>query len=406
MRIGRSLPPAAAPFTPGDLVSGLRGLVCRQREKERLREELRHHFKKKHCFLVSSGRAALVLVLLALKEAHPDRDEVLMPAFACYSIPSAIVRAGLKVRLCDIDPDTLDFDFEQLAEKMDNPHLLCVIPIHLFGLPADIERLKKLLSDPAVTVVEDAAQAMGGEWGGKKLGTMGEVGIFSLGRGKAISTVEGGVILTDCDGLARTLRKQVAVIAEYTASGELALVVYALALLFLLRPAFYWIPNALPFLRLGETRFDTEFRIGRMSAFQAGLTRGWRKKLARFRQVRQFNAGIWAEVLSVPFLRLTAGQKTIPDLIRFPFLADTEEEAKDLVKQSVCLGLGIGRTYPDAISGIAALQEPFSGKEFPGARQAARRLVTLPVHGFLTGEDRRMIFQLLTTGKKLQKESA
>jgi dTDP-4-amino-4,6-dideoxygalactose transaminase len=355
---------------------------------------------------VSSGTAALTLVLLALKELHPDRDQVLMPAFACYSVPSAIVRAGLKIALCDIDPDTLDFDFEQLPGKLANPRLLCVIPIHLFGLPADIGRLKRLLRDPAVTVVEDAAQAMGGEWKGEKLGTLGDVGFFSLGRGKALSAVEGGVILTDCDELGQRLRARVAALPDYDAVGKLGLLLYAMALLILMRPTLFWLPSALPFLRLGETRFDPEFRIRKMTAFQAGLTRGWQNKLASFRQVRLANVRAWAEILPLSFCRNAVRQKTVPDLIRFPFLLHTEEEADALMRESARLGLGLARTYPDAVSGIAALREEFSGQDFPCARLAARRLITLPVHGYLTGKDRERILRLMNSDYRVLEKSA
>ena len=162
MRIGRTLPPAAAPLSFRDLFSGLKGATDGAGEQERLKLQLKEFFNKKHCVLVSSGKAALTLILLALKEIHPERNQVLIPAFSCYSVPSAIVRAGLQVQLCDIDLQTLDYDFAQLEAKIKNPNLLCVLSLHLFGLPANIERLKQIRRDPAVTVVEDAAQAMGG----------------------------------------------------------------------------------------------------------------------------------------------------------------------------------------------------------------------------------------------------
>jgi dTDP-4-amino-4,6-dideoxygalactose transaminase len=116
MRIGRTLPPAAAPIYWRDIVSGLKSLLRRQAELDRFQSELKEFFGMKHCLLVSSGKAALTVILQALKEMHPDRDEVLIPAFTCYSVPSSIVRAGLKVRLCDIDPNTLDFDFQELKK--------------------------------------------------------------------------------------------------------------------------------------------------------------------------------------------------------------------------------------------------------------------------------------------------
>ena len=195
MRIGRTLPPAAAPIYPRDILSGIKGLLNGRRELDRFETELKDYFGVKHCFLVSSGKAALSIILQALKDIQPERDEVLIPAFTCYSVPSAIVRSGLKVKLCDMNPDTLDFDFDQLRtilsrysaaqttskhnkpnepdkpNKLNKPNepmsrLLCIIPIHLFGIPADIERIRKLLVDPEVTIVEDAApgDGRGVEW--------------------------------------------------------------------------------------------------------------------------------------------------------------------------------------------------------------------------------------------------
>src|SRR5918996_2100330 len=118
MRIGRTLPPAAAPITVRGIVSGICGVVHGQKELDRFRSELKEHFGVNHCFLVSSGKAALTLILLALKDLFPGRDEVLIPAFTCYSVPSSIIRAGLRIRLCDLHLDGLDFDFAQLSAML------------------------------------------------------------------------------------------------------------------------------------------------------------------------------------------------------------------------------------------------------------------------------------------------
>src|SRR2546428_640550 len=145
MRIGRTLPPAATPIGFREIISGIWGIFLGQKELDRFQSELKEHFGVKHCFLVSSGKAALTLILLA------------------------------------------------------------VIPAHLFGFPSDVPRLRKLMRDPRITIVEDAAQAMGETWEGRKLGTLGDVSFFSLGRGKAFSSVEGGVIITDRDDIAEVL---------------------------------------------------------------------------------------------------------------------------------------------------------------------------------------------------------
>src|SRR5438309_5846824 len=118
MRIGRTLPPAATPIGIREIISGVCGIFHGQKELDRFRSELKEYFGVKHCFLVSSGKAAFTLILLALKELFPDRDEVLIPAFTCYSVPSSVVRAGLRIRLCDLRPDSLDFDFAQLSAML------------------------------------------------------------------------------------------------------------------------------------------------------------------------------------------------------------------------------------------------------------------------------------------------
>jgi perosamine synthetase len=228
MRIGRTAPPAAAPISLRDILSGIFGVHRGQQEIDRLRAELKSYFGVKHCFVVSSGRAALTLILKAIKKLNPVKDQVVIPAYTCFSVPSAIIRAGLKVQLCDMDPETLDFDYTQLSklllspDKLNEPaklnklnkpkqlyepnnSFLAIIPAHLFGIPSDINRLRSLLGDTKTMIIEDAAQAMGGKWKGKKLGTLGDVGFFSLGRGKALSTVEGGIILTNREDIAHQI---------------------------------------------------------------------------------------------------------------------------------------------------------------------------------------------------------
>ncbi len=81
MRIGRTLPPAATPIDIRAVVSGICGIFRGRQELDRFELELKEHFEVEHCFLVSSGKAAFTLILLALQELFPDRDEVLLPAF-------------------------------------------------------------------------------------------------------------------------------------------------------------------------------------------------------------------------------------------------------------------------------------------------------------------------------------
>jgi len=403
MRIGRTLPPAASPLHLRDIFSGLQGLLSGRNAEIRLTQEFCAYFQTKHCFFVSSGKAALTLILLALKDLHPERDQVLIPAFACYSVPSAVVRVGLHIQVCDIDLATLDFDFDQLQEKLANPRLLCVIPMHLFGLPADVERIRRLNPDPTVAIVEDAAQAMGGQWQGKKLGTQGDVGFFSLGRGKALTAVEGGVILTDDDALSEHVQHLLHSLPACGAKVIAQQLLYSLVLMVFLRPELYWLPSGMPFLHLGETRFDPDFPLRRFSAFQAGLLKGFQENLTKLWKTRRSNATFWAEHLGKLAVKKVMQETSVLDLLRFP--VQVSGNLHDLIMQPrIRSALGLARTYPDAINGIGELRQNFVGQEFPKAQQATREILTLPVHEFLASKDREMIIRLLNGEKNANKE--
>jgi perosamine synthetase len=390
MKIQRTLPPAAAPIYLRDIFNGIRGIIRGKTERERFRNELKDHFNVKYCFLVSSGKAALYCILKALHEIHPDKDEVLVPAFNCYSVPSAIVYAGLKTRLCDVNPDTLDFDFPALAREFENlGNLLCVVPTHLFGIPADVARVNSMSKD-RVIVVEDAAQAFGSSKAGKNLGLSGDVGFFSLGRGKAFSTYEGGIIVTNSDVIGRQLATIVEALPEYSLFQELRLLLIAKVLAFFSHPLLFWLPKGLPFLGIGETVFERSFPIRKLSPFQAGLTKGWKEKINRMISGRKTMTGYWKSFFqSNPVLGILpiAGASDMPDgLLRFPVRIDNKDQRDRIVKKSEEQGLGISATYPESLHKLPEIAGQITG-EYPQAAQCARSLITLPVHCYVNKKD-------------------
>ncbi len=279
---------------------------------------------------------------------------------------------------------------------LESKNLLCVVPTHLFGLPADVKRLKDMINSPEVTVLEDAAQAMGGEWRGKKLGTLGDVSFFSLGRGKAFSTVEGGVILTDSEELAANLKMQIGKIPNYTHSETFKLFLYTVVLNLLLHPMLFWIPKSLPFLKLGETIFDPDFEIKKLSSFQAGLAKNWVDKLQSFRQVRQENTKGLLSILDMEgFKMFVEGQADVPDLIRFPIEMQDERERIEFLDIANQRGLGAAIAYPSAINGITELATKFGDENYPLAEKHSKLLVTLPVHLFCTKNDQKAFVSAL-----------
>lgn len=355
-------------------------------------DQLKEYFNVNHCFLLSSGKASLTLILQALKELYPDRDEVLIPAFTCYSVPAAIIRAGLKVRICDVEPETLDFDYRELAEQLSYPRILCVIPTHLFGVSADIPKVRALIGDRDIPIVEDAAQSMGAECNGRKVGTLGDIGFFSLGRGKAFSTVSGGVVVTNLEKVGAVLDRQFAFVPPCSFSGQIVLALYAVAILVLSQPWLFWIPKSLPFLRLGETHYDPDFSIKRLSAFQAGTTVGWQRRLIELRNIRQQNAGYLCKSGVMP----NGGSELLSSgVIRFPVMLSNAAEKMAVLRESGRSGLGGAEAYPSTVDCIEELQGCIAGGTSEKAQSIVDRLVTFPVHPYVTEMDMDKIAALL-----------
>jgi perosamine synthetase len=386
MRIGRTVPPAAAPLCWADLWHAAAGIFSPVRCVRAREQEIRRHFGIRHVFLVSSGTAALTLTLKALKSLS-GRTEVVIPAYTCFSVPAAVARAGLRPVLCDIDPSTFDFDHALLEQAL-GADTLCVLAHHLFGIPSDIERIRALCSARGIFVVEDAAQAMGAEHKGRHLGTLGDVGIFSLGRGKNITCGSGGIMVTSSDEIAGVMAREC---RQLEAPGPAELLKELLQLVLMavfIRPRLYWIPAALPFLRLGQTIYPRRIRMRRLPGMQAGLLRNWRSNLARSNRIRSETATYFSQRLPFPL----AHGPSHPYL-RLPVFLASPRERNRIYALSQERGLGLGVAYPTAINEIPEVRVAIHGQRFPSAQRVAERLLTIPTHHWLSEKDKRAIVE-------------
>ncbi|MCG3116105.1 MAG: DegT/DnrJ/EryC1/StrS family aminotransferase [Candidatus Manganitrophus sp. SA1] len=388
MKIQRTIPPAAAPLDWRDLGRGVTGLFSNRVSARRVEAEMKAYFGVKHLFLVSSGKAALTLILLALKSLSPKR-EVVIPAYTCFSVPSAVVKAGLDVALCDLDASTFDFDY-RLLESAVNEKTLCVIPSHLFGIPSEMDRVNTICREKGVYVVEDAAQAMGGAYKGGKLGTLGDVGFFSLGRGKNITCGSGGIIVTNSDLIAEAIRRHDHGLEAPQMGETLGELLQLILMALFIRPVFYWFPAGLPFLKLGETFFHRDFPVKRLSGAKVGLLRNWRERLERSNQKRAETAAYFREHLQLK----TSKKENIPYL-RLPILMNRREERDRLYALSRKQGYGLSLMYPAPINEIEEIKDDFKGSDFPVAKKMAETLLALPTHPYLSERDKREICALL-----------
>lgn len=399
MRPQRTISPTAAPLSFLDLLRSVTGFWSGESYRMRLVHELKAHYAVREAFLVSSGKAALTVILKALS-ATSRRRRVIIPAYTCFSVPSAIVRAGLEVMLCDVEPETLDFKFPDLEDLLDES-VLCVLSTHLFGRPADVERVKKLCEKKGIIVVEDAAQAMGGQAGGRLLGTIGDVGFFSLGRGKNITCGTGGIILTSCAPIAEAIESEYADLSEAPGLEVFRNWLELLIMRIFIHPALYWFPAGLPFLGLGETRFDTDFNMVRMDEVRARLLEGWERRLEHGNQQRSARARLLMNGLDLARI----GTKPIEGkgslFLRLPVMVRDRSCKEAVCRLSNEQGAGLSPNYPATIQEIPQLAGQLAGRMYPGAHEIVDRLVTVPTHQFVSKQDCRKIGRVLAVQGEL-----
>lgn len=390
MRIGRTLPPAAAMLTLKDLWRGVAGLWAGRRSIAALEADLARHFGARHVALVSSGTAALTVALKALK-AGATRTEVVIPAYTCFSVPAAVIHAGLTPVLCDINPATFDLD-ESGLDRAIGPSTLAVVAHHLFGIASNVERVRERCEPLGIAVVEDAAQAMGLTMNGRALGTLGDVGVFSLGRGKHLTCGSGGVILTKSDALAEAIRHECQSLPAQTAVETLTNFLSVLFMTVFIRPCLYWIPASLPFLGLGRSVYPTHVPLKRLSGVSAALLQGWRDRLRAAHEACARTSGDLGRRLG-----LTLPHGPSHPYLRLPILVGTPEMRDRIYEQSRRQGFGLSRAYPTPVTDIPELAGLFAGQRTPSARIVALHILTIPTHHWLTERDRHAIARCIWT---------
>ncbi len=158
----------------------------------------------KHSIAVTSCTTGLHLSLAALG-LKPD-DEVIVPAFTWIATANVVEHLGAKVVFCDIDLETFNLDIQKLASLVTSK-TKAILPVHLFGMAADMESINAFAKHHKLWVVEDAACGFGSRYQGQHVGTLGHTGVFSFHPRKAITTGEGGMITTQDDELAANLRR-------------------------------------------------------------------------------------------------------------------------------------------------------------------------------------------------------
>ncbi len=166
--------------------------------------EVATHLQVPHALGVSSGTDALVMALMAL-EIGPG-DEVVTSTYSFFATAGAIARVGATPVFVDIDSDTFNIDAAAAVAAI-TPRTRAIIPVHLFGQPADLAPLIEATSKAEIAVIEDAAQAIGAAYQGRPVGGWGAIGCFSFFPSKNLGAFgDAGLVTSTDDAIARRLR--------------------------------------------------------------------------------------------------------------------------------------------------------------------------------------------------------
>jgi len=157
----------------------------------------------KHAIAVCNGTVAIELALAAI-DLQPG-DEVILPCHTIMSCPMGIIRRGGVPVLIDVDPLTWNLDVNQLKSKITS-RTKAIMPVHIFGQSCDMDPIMEIAAQYGLYVLEDAAEAHGAEYKGKKCGSIGHLATFSFYANKIITTGEGGMVVTDDDKIAEAAR--------------------------------------------------------------------------------------------------------------------------------------------------------------------------------------------------------
>ncbi|MDI6703676.1 MAG: DegT/DnrJ/EryC1/StrS family aminotransferase [bacterium] len=174
------------------------------KEVEKLEEEIAEYLGARYAIGVASGTDALYLSLLAYGISFGD--EVITTPFTFIATSEVISLLGARPVFVDISPKTYNIDPSKIKECI-NSRTKAIIPVHLYGQPAELDSIIELAKENNLKVIEDAAQSIGAEYKGKKVGHIGDVGCFSFFPSKNLGCFgDGGMVVTDSEEVARKIR--------------------------------------------------------------------------------------------------------------------------------------------------------------------------------------------------------
>jgi dTDP-4-amino-4,6-dideoxygalactose transaminase len=347
----------------------------------------------------ASGTAALAAAITAaIRLKAVDKPEVILPAYGCPDLISAAVFAGAKPVLVDIEADRPWMDLEQLSAKI-NAQTVAIIAVNLFGIPERFEQLRPLSEQARALLIEDSAQTFpmhSPSGGNEKDSWQGDLVVLSFGRGKPVSLLGGGAVLCSKDNSGDSalaeLLPEGTMHADVSMPQQIAFRLKATLYNWMINPRLYWLPQALPFLYLGETRYHSLTSLEGMDRIKLSMLPSNIKAYQGDPVDTQKNLAVMLDTLDLEGCGITdlpraCNVAEVRRLLRYPLLVASA--ARDqLYTRLQKPGLGPSRMYPKALPEIPDLKTLLSGQgPFPAATSFAEQILTLPTHSRVSQVD-------------------
>jgi dTDP-4-amino-4,6-dideoxygalactose transaminase len=374
-----------------------------------LEELFRKYLGVKYAFSFNSGRSALMAILAGLD--IKKEDEVLLQAFTCNAAVNPILNRGAKPVFVDID-FTLNLNPDDLKRKI-TPKSKAIMIQHTFGWPAQIDEIQKIARENNLFLIEDCAHSLGGKYKGRLCGTFGDAAFFSFGRDKIISSVFGGLAVTNNDKIGKKIenfRKKLDFPSNFWILQQL---LHPILVNYFILPAYglnQYLGRILfglfhQFSILSKAVYKKE-KKGEIPKYfpkkfpnaLATLALNQFKKLERFNEHRRKIAKFYEENLKGKFELPLAkkNEDVLATFLRFPILVsgDTDEISKAARKRRIYLDDGWRKTLivpPD--TDISKMRYIFGS--CPKAEKLAKMLLNLPTHINISQKEAKEILEFL-----------
>jgi perosamine synthetase len=273
-------------------------------------------------YWVDSGRTGLALLLTSLGLS----GDVMIQAYSCVVVPNSVLQAGMTPIVIDVEKDGYNIDLKQVEERITEQTKVLIIQ-HTYGIPVDMDKVMKIVSNHNLILIEDMAHALGNSWNGKLLGSYGHGAVYSFGRDKVVSCGTGGLIVINRT-VENNLNQLYSELKPMNFWRVFQQIYYMYITVLFVRPLYHWqlgkvILKVSQMLKLIDGVFTTEEMVGT-------------KKLQKSSTLPLF----LKKILSGQFLRLTETRKhrlelqkiygSLYDqpLIRYPFQTNDSDYIK------------------------------------------------------------------------------